>query len=686
MADVKINVKVVGAGATKAVRDLGKATQKTDSQFKSLNLSVSNTTSAFKVFAGNLASSAFTAAARGITGLASAAFEATTSLETISTQFEVLTGSATKAGEVIKDIQEFAANTPFQFQDLAKASQRLLSFGFSADSITDKLSNLGDISAASGADIQELSLIFGQVSAAGKLTGERLLQLQERAIPIGPALAKTLGVAESSVRDLVSQGKVDFQTFEAAFQSLSQEGEFAFDGIAKRSRTLSGRISTLKDNFELFAAGIGQTFSPALKAAVSALTELIQSFSNSGGLKSFLADLQNGIPTAVRSASDAFVFLNDALQNSRQFINTLRAGFNALAIGIVDTSINILQAAAATKEFFGLDTSGINSTISTLQLLNESLEEVGTESLAANAKIEQSQNEINAVITGTTNNIIAKYNEELAASTAKTEGTVANNEKVIASEQEKQSLLDLLSQEATEAQATKRQEELAAIALAGNAQFELLQENLGREEAARVAAQAQRLQNEGKTNEALKVLGQARIKAEEEEKKRAEQLDKDRIANRSGTLSTIATLQKSNNKTLAAIGKAAALTQIAIDGPQAVTKALAAFPPPFNFAAATAVAAAVAAQAANVAGIGFQDGGIVPGSSFSGDNVPARVNSGEMILNRQQQSQLFNIANGAGVSGSQEIVSNITVELDGDVVARAVSRKVADGLELGEIV
>lgn len=92
--------------------------------------------------------------------------------------------------------------------------------------------------------------------------------------------------------------------------------------------------------------------------------------------------------------------------------------------------------------------------------------------------------------------------------------------------------------------------------------------------------------------------------AEETRAKQKEQLQKD-------TFATIASLASSNNSTLATIGKAAALTQIAIDTPMAVSKALAAFPPPFNFAAAGAVGAAMAAQAAQVAGIKLAEGGVV---------------------------------------------------------------------------
>lgn len=61
-----------------------------------------------------------------------------------------------------------------------------------------------------------------------------------------------------------------------------------------------------------------------------------------------------------------------------------------------------------------------------------------------------------------------------------------------------------------------------------------------------------------------------------------------------------------------------------------------------------------AVQAARPTPPAFAQGGIVPGSSFSGDNVSARVNSGEMILNQQQQGRLFEMVNGGG--GGQQVI------------------------------
>lgn len=124
-------------------------------------------------------------------------------------------------------------------------------------------------------------------------------------------------------------------------------------------------------------------------------------------------------------------------------------------------------------------------------------------------------------------------------------------------------------------------------------------------------------------------------------------------------------LALSENKKLASIGKAAAIGEATIDTYKAANKALSAFPPPFNV---IAMAGALATGFANVQairsqGYNFADGGIVPGSSFNGDRVPANVNSGEMILNRNQQGQLFAMANGGGGGRSVSIqVNNFGVE------------------------
>jgi hypothetical protein len=105
-----------------------------------------------------------------------------------------------------------------------------------------------------------------------------------------------------------------------------------------------------------------------------------------------------------------------------------------------------------------------------------------------------------------------------------------------------------------------------------------------------------------------------------------------RLENTRTMLDTLATLQSSSNKKLAAIGKAAAVAQATIDGVLAVQKALAAFPPPFNFVQAAIVGAAAAANVAQIAGM--KDGGLVVGPGGPRDDrVPRMLSAGEFVVN-----------------------------------------------------
>lgn len=93
--------------------------------------------------------------------------------------------------------------------------------------------------------------------------------------------------------------------------------------------------------------------------------------------------------------------------------------------------------------------------------------------------------------------------------------------------------------------------------------------------------------------------------------------------------------------------KVAANSAEAISG---ATKSGAQLPFPLNI---IAIAAGLAAVIAGIAMIGsFADGGVIGGNSFHGDNMFARVNAGEMILNNKQQGNLFRLLDGGGVASN----------------------------------
>lgn len=105
-----------------------------------------------------------------------------------------------------------------------------------------------------------------------------------------------------------------------------------------------------------------------------------------------------------------------------------------------------------------------------------------------------------------------------------------------------------------------------------------------------------------------------------------------------------------------AIGKIAVQTGIALAQGIASAQSV---PFPANIGAIattiTSVMTGIASAIASVNGAKFATGGIVGGTSYTGDNVPVMVNSGEMILNQGQQARLFELANGYGASNIEAL-------------------------------
>ena len=113
---------------------------------------------------------------------------------------------------------------------------------------------------------------------------------------------------------------------------------------------------------------------------------------------------------------------------------------------------------------------------------------------------------------------------------------------------------------------------------------------------------------------------------------------------------------------------AATITNTAAKGGMAIASATASgasMPFPYNIVAIAAGVAAVVAALASISGA-FANGGIVGGSSPSGDKLLARVNSGEMILNGAQQSRLFNFINGVTPFADGGIVYGPTLSIMGE--------------------
>ena len=98
-------------------------------------------------------------------------------IEQLQTSFEVMTGSAEKAKDIIAELQKIGAETPFEVKDLAKATNLLMNYGLEADDAIDKMMMLGDIAQGSSEKMNRIAMAYGQMSSAGKVSLEDVKQM-----------------------------------------------------------------------------------------------------------------------------------------------------------------------------------------------------------------------------------------------------------------------------------------------------------------------------------------------------------------------------------------------------------------------------------------------------------------------------------------------------------------------------
>jgi tape measure domain-containing protein len=189
---------------------------------------------------------------QNLTGAASSGarawFEYSASLEQTTIGFETLLGSAAAAQAHIRELQEFAVKTPFEFRDIAEASQKLQAMGVELKNVLPLLNAIGNAVSAAGGGAEQFERVvyaFADIQARGKLTGEEIRQLANNRIPVIRALAEELKVTDQQVLKLAEDGKISAQVFNEAFKRFA-ENRFG-DAMEKQSHTFNGALSNIKD-------------------------------------------------------------------------------------------------------------------------------------------------------------------------------------------------------------------------------------------------------------------------------------------------------------------------------------------------------------------------------------------------------------------------------------------------------
>lgn len=195
--------------------------------------------------------------------------------EQTSVAFTTLVGSETKAKGMLDEIAKFAAASPFGKLDLTENAKTMLNFGVETGRVLPLLKQLGDISGGNKDRLQSLSLVLGQVSAAGRLQGQDNLQFINAGFNPLQELAKMTGKSYAELQDKMSKGQITFENVTQAIRHATGAGGKFFGMMEKQSQTAAGKFATVKDIVIQQAVDIYGKLQPLISKILDLLIKIV---------------------------------------------------------------------------------------------------------------------------------------------------------------------------------------------------------------------------------------------------------------------------------------------------------------------------------------------------------------------------------------------------------------------------
>jgi hypothetical protein len=720
--NIKISLELADKAAQKALSDfiskgssaeksLDRLGSKGKSTFSEISIGIGKATGIYEIFVGNLTANLAVMAFETVMGAAKSLFNtfivdgvraAAEAEDSINALNVALAQSGQYSAETSQDIQDFAAElqrtTTFEDDLIIKNAALIQSLaGLEKEGLKRATVAALDLSAALGKDLATTSEILGR-AANGNVT----------------ALQK-MGVE-------VRKGATDAQTFENALRAIEER----FGGAAaSKVNTYSGAVAFASNAFGDLTEEIGNFIvkNPAviavLKEVGTLFNELTKSTESQNG--SWIKLVGEGLSYLFKGSAFLVTMLDVVVRTFETLLGVVQklslpivgliGLFKSMTQGL-DEGANYINrmTAAASKNFKAIGAAGDG----VLAKLSEDLLRVGNAAdkglraieVGAKTMVEPTNKgrdtirglgdeaeKAKARLKSFAEELIKSGESSKTAADAQLEAAAIKRDQELAIEQE---LVDrkLLSQMdfLTRKAAIDAEFEAARIAIEEEkyaADQARLQEALNKQAITLTEFQAARKQlDDNYERQKLKYDAddkkrrQANAKALRDEEQKTFEY---RMQSTASMFGGLAALAATGGKKMFEIAKAFNLAEAITAGILSIQKAAASAPPPANIPAiigASAFAAANVIRITQTKAPSFEQGGIVPGTSFSGDHVQANVNSGEMILNREQQKVLFDVANGrsAGNSGRLEaLVGELINAIDRNpVIVNIGGRTVVD--------
>jgi hypothetical protein len=258
--------------------------------------------------------------------------------EKVTMQFATLLQSQEKAESLIKSIRGFAANTSLHFEDLISASKTLLAFNIPSQNIMSYLKMLGDVSMGDADKLRTLTEAFGRVMSFGQMTSR-----EQREMITGASynplidIKQMTGLSLPKLREAMGKGRISADLIVKAFQHATVAGGKYHDFLKKLSKTATGKLSTVVDEFRYRLIDLYKVIAPILNPTLDILLKLV---------KIIAPPLQ----FIVSKINELF----NAIKKGNPFIWASIAGITTFIVIIKSLDIAIWALSAASKAYIAI--------------------------------------------------------------------------------------------------------------------------------------------------------------------------------------------------------------------------------------------------------------------------------------------------------------------------------------------
>ena len=240
----------------------------------------------------------------GLKELASKVISVRSEFESMETSLKVLLGgNEERLNNIMGKIKEYALASPLNTKDMVGAVQMMTSFGIEAEKSIDYLKAIGDVSMGDAGKFNSLALAFSQMSSAGKLMGQDLMQMVNAGFNPLEEISRKTGKSIGELKNEMSKGAITSKMVQDAFISATSAGGKFFGMSSEGAKTLNGQISMLEESFDNMFNEIGSKGEGVVMSAVQAATSLVENYEQVGRVVVGLATAFGIYRTAVALAT-----------------------------------------------------------------------------------------------------------------------------------------------------------------------------------------------------------------------------------------------------------------------------------------------------------------------------------------------------------------------------------------------